>query len=113
MAEDKSTEGEEMVGEEVERESGVKKLTRSLVPGPEWHREVRFELPEVIDLDQIRLCRQICDKTHGRCCQDRNSEYLSRYLETLTLIDTETASLVVEPTSTHYVALSYDWGVKY
>jgi hypothetical protein len=63
-----------------------------------------------IDTSLILRWKRICEGTHGSVCNARNSEYISRQLETINLVNVETLSLVTTSTSTKFVALSYVWG---
>ncbi|KAH7067412.1 heterokaryon incompatibility protein-domain-containing protein [Paraphoma chrysanthemicola] len=66
--------------------------------------------PSLIDLQQLRSWRHECLSKHGEECNNRYSELLSKRLETLTLVDVNDHSLVILPSTTPFVALSYVWG---
>ncbi|KAH7083829.1 heterokaryon incompatibility protein-domain-containing protein [Paraphoma chrysanthemicola] len=66
--------------------------------------------PPLIDLQQIRAWRQECHSKHGEECNNRYSELLLKRLEKLTLVDVNDQSLVILPSTTPFVALSYVWG---
>jgi hypothetical protein len=66
--------------------------------------------PALVNLNQIKRWRSLCQKTHGDHCNTRYSNLLSRQLDTINLVDVRSAALVTLPSSTHFVALSYVWG---
>ena len=69
--------------------------------------------PHYIDPDlilQILQWKRTCETTHGSVCNTRYSEYMSKQLQTINLVDVETLSLVTTSSSTKFVALSYVWG---
>jgi hypothetical protein len=66
--------------------------------------------PPRFNLSQIKLWLRHCRDTHGDCCNDRYSEALSSHLQTIILVDVDAHSLVVLPSTTPYIALSYVWG---
>jgi hypothetical protein len=75
-----------------------------------WTPRKPLHISATIDLAQIRKWRRICQTTHGEGCNNRHSELLSNYVNELTLIDVEDLALVILPSYTPYVALSYVWG---
>ncbi|KIM97023.1 hypothetical protein OIDMADRAFT_169797 [Oidiodendron maius Zn] len=66
--------------------------------------------PGSINLNLILRWKRTCEATHGAVCNTRNSDYMTRQLQTINLVDVETLSLVTTSTSTKFVALSYVWG---
>ena len=66
--------------------------------------------PGSINLNLMLRWKKTCEATYGAVCNTRNSEYMTKQLQTINLVDVETLSLVTTSTSTKFVALSYDWG---
>lgn len=63
-----------------------------------------------VDMRIIRTWQSACYDTHGPCCNERYSAELSRHAEQLLLVNVKSGTLVLLPSATPYIALSYVWG---
>ncbi|KAH6620034.1 heterokaryon incompatibility protein-domain-containing protein [Boeremia exigua] len=63
-----------------------------------------------IDLELIQSWRRDCHNSHGSCCNDRYSEALSQHVNELYFVDVIRGCLVLMPSTTPFIALSYVWG---
>lgn len=63
-----------------------------------------------VDMTLIEQWRRDSVDTHGACCNDIYDSELSRYVETILLVDVRAGCLVELLCTTRFVTLSYVWG---